>query len=165
MESLTATEIHSDLTQAISDFATYGLKLSSRWASEQLVGIDFEKFKLEDSHNFTPPRNQSNNNNNNNHHNESFNSNASPPNAPAPMGVFVRDQETNERQPVAPQLSAEISYAKTLLDLGEFDRAAHILSTDGAPKEGLGGLGIFIRGYALFLGGEKRKEEEMVELA
>lgn len=53
----------------------------------------------------------------------------------------------------------------SLLDLGEYDRAAHILSTDSAPKELLGGLGLFVRAYSLFLAGEKKKEEEMVELA
>ena len=165
MDNLTATVVHTELTAAVKDLTQYGLKLSSRWAAEQLVGIDFEKLKMEESHDFTPPRNQrSNNNNKPNHPDNSFNSSQSN-SCPPPVGLFVKDPVSGEYLDVDPQISAEISYAKSLLDLGEFDRASHILSVDGSPKEGLGGLGVFIRAYALYLGGEKRKEEEMVELA
>jgi len=96
-------------------------------------------------------------------------------------------------------------YAKTLLDLGEYHRAASVLSAppstatattsassaavahmksgsvvaaiaagsgQGAggdvivhpPRDNLSHFGIYIRAYALYMAGERRKEEEMVEL-
>jgi len=55
-------------------------------------------------------------------------------------------------------------YAKSLLDLGEYERAAHCLSEREGDWDGLSCYGVFIRAYALYLAGERRKEEEIVEL-
>ena len=67
-------------------------------------------------------------------------------------------------------------HAQVLLDAGEFERAAAVLSGDrmnevnggrshhGSPVKGLGSKGIFIRGYAMYLAGERKKEEELLEI-
>ena len=79
-------------------------------------------------------------------------------------------------------------YAKSLLDLGEYEHAASILSMKpntnthkkqtshgiidskssqyySKPLPNLTSYGIFIRGYALYLAGEQRKEEEFIEVS
>ncbi|KAL8140764.1 hypothetical protein V2J09_006785 [Rumex salicifolius] len=48
--------------------------------------------------------------------------------------------------------------AKSYFDCKEYKRAAHVLREQASPKS------IFLRFYALFLAGEKRKDEEMIEL-
>ena len=62
-------------------------------------------------------------------------------------------------------------YAKTLLDLSEFLHAAAVLSepTDDVtlipgPASDLTPFGIYLRAYALYLAGERRKEEDHLEL-
>ncbi|GMH89536.1 hypothetical protein TL16_g11486, partial [Triparma laevis f. inornata] len=125
----------ASLTQAVLECSSYGLKLATKWAAEQLVGIDTSSISSSLLQETTPTKN----------------------NLSTENGGVGLVQETG--------LANQIVFAKSLLDLGEYDRAAHILSTDGAPKELLGGLGLFVRAYSLFLAGEKKKEEEMVELA
>ncbi len=62
-------------------------------------------------------------------------------------------------------------YAKSLMDLGEYLHAAAILSesTDDVllipgPAADLSAFGIYLRAYALYMAGERRKEEEHLEL-
>ena len=77
-------------------------------------------------------------------------------------------------------------YAKSLLDLGEYLHAAHVLSTmtmtntsgtSGShhqdhmdilhiqgPASDLSSYGIYLRAYALYMAGERRKEEDHLEL-
>jgi hypothetical protein len=69
------------------------------------------------------------------------------------------------------QLTEQDWYAKSLMDLGEYLHAASVLSeatTDvtrmTAPQERLSSFGIYLRAYALYLAGERRKEEEHLEL-
>lgn len=59
-----------------------------------------------------------------------------------------------------------LSYAKTLLDLGEFAHAAAVLSQPHAtvermppPLPDLSAVALGMRAYALYMAGEKRKEE------
>jgi len=55
--------------------------------------------------------------------------------------------------------------AKTFFDLEEFDRCAHVLGPDGTiPKSG-NAKEIFLWAYSLYMVGEKRKEEEICEVA
>lgn len=51
--------------------------------------------------------------------------------------------------------------AKSYFDLGEFQRAVFVLD---AQKKELDALELFLRSYALFLAGEKSKEQETLEL-
>eukprot|EP01112_Ceratiomyxa_fruticulosa_P015789 TRINITY_DN4698_c0_g1_i2.p1 TRINITY_DN4698_c0_g1~~TRINITY_DN4698_c0_g1_i2.p1 ORF type:complete len:580 (+),score=95.14 TRINITY_DN4698_c0_g1_i2:51-1742(+) len=54
---------------------------------------------------------------------------------------------------------SELKYtlAKSYFDLKEYRRAAHVLIASNKPKN------VFLRNYALYLAGEKRKEEEVAE--
>nr|XP_028953587.1 LOW QUALITY PROTEIN: anaphase-promoting complex subunit 8-like [Malus domestica] len=49
--------------------------------------------------------------------------------------------------------------AKSYFDCREYRRAAHVLRDQNGKKRS-----VFLRSYALYLAGEKRKEEEMIEL-
>lgn len=132
-----------NLRNATSILSQRGLKLASRWAAEQLNGLA-----------------------------------PSPsPDQPSPsMGMLHGAGNDLEL------------YAKSIFDLGEFHRAAAILSlnpTEGEvfkpsgkrrvetkggdltilpPRNSLTSFGIYLRAYALFMAGEKRKEEEVLEL-
>lgn len=64
-----------------------------------------------------------------------------------------------------------VLYAKSLVELGEHMHAASVLSrpnslvtTMAGPLPQLSSYGIFLRAYSLFLAGERRKEEDYVEL-
>ena len=75
----------------------------------------------------------------------------------------------------APLLSQEtdpsVLYAKSLMELGEYMHAAAALSlpntivtTMSPPLPNLSSYGIFLRAYALYMAGERRKEEDYIEL-
>jgi hypothetical protein len=62
-------------------------------------------------------------------------------------------------------------YAKSLMELGEYAHAAAVLSksnqdvtTMTPPLPDLSPFGIYVRAYAMYLAGERRKEEEFVEM-
>ncbi|CAM9791084.1 unnamed protein product [Chrysoparadoxa australica] len=61
----------------------------------------------------------------------------------------------------------ELLFAKALLDVREYQRAAQVLGSDKgmASLEGLSRKAVFIRHYSLYLAGEKRKEEEIIALS
>jgi len=63
-----------------------------------------------------------------------------------------------------PLISAKITLSRSLLDLGEYTRLSSILSSPfGGPMEGLDDLGLWLWGYGAYMGGEKRKEEQIGE--
>lgn len=72
----------------------------------------------------------------------------------------------------APQPATDVElYAKSLMELGEYAHAAAVLSksnqdvtTMTPPLSGLSSFGIYLRAYAMYLAGERRKEEEFVEM-
>jgi anaphase-promoting complex subunit 8 len=134
------TFIRSELMRAASILSHRGLKLAAKWAAEQALGIPSGR----------------------------------------PGSLTDREQETQQQQPSSSspfwrtewtQLSEKDWYAKTLLDLGENFHAASVLSqptTDvthiKGPLPNLGTFGTYLRAYALYLAGERRKEEEYLEL-
>lgn len=71
-----------------------------------------------------------------------------------------------------PQAATDVElYAKSLMELGEYAHAAAVLSksnqdvtTMTAPLPDLSSFGIYLRAYAMYLAGERRKEEEFVEM-
>ena len=85
-------------------------------------------------------------------------------------------EEPSQQQGEVRMYEIEELHAQVLLDAGEFERAAAVLSGDGmnevnggrsyhgSPVKGLGSRGIFIRGYAMYLAGERKKEEELLEI-
>lgn len=69
------------------------------------------------------------------------------------------------------QLTEQDWYAKSLLELGEYLHAAAALSeptTDATrmmpPVESISSFGIYLRAYCLYMAGERRKEEEFLQL-
>lgn len=118
-----ADTIRSELRHAIAILSHRCLKLSARWASEQLIGL--------------PP------------------------------------SSSNVENPLpTPQTATDVElYAKSLLELGEYAHAAAVLSKSNQdvtamtpPVSDLSSFGVYLRAYAMYLAGERRKEEEMVEL-
>jgi hypothetical protein len=65
-----------------------------------------------------------------------------------------------------------VLYAKTLMELGEYAHAAATLSQPSLskttesmppPLEDLSAVGVYVRTYALYMAGERRKEEDSME--
>jgi hypothetical protein len=76
-------------------------------------------------------------------------------------GAMLNQQETDPT----------VLYAKSLMELGEYMHAAAVLSlpniivtTMSPPLPQLSAFGIFLRAYALYMAGERRKEEDYIEL-
>ncbi|GMI28996.1 hypothetical protein TeGR_g6029, partial [Tetraparma gracilis] len=61
--------------------------------------------------------------------------------------------------------AAAVTFARTLLSLSEYERCHSVLSSSSSPLASLPPAGRFLRWYSRFLAGEKRKEEEIVELS
>ncbi|KAE9617106.1 putative acetyltransferase A, auxiliary subunit [Lupinus albus] len=136
----------SELRIAVRQLSDRCLYSASKWAAEQLVGIEQDPAK------FTPT-------------NTRFQRGSS---------CIRRKYRTHD---VAATPIAGVSYvatpvmeedevvdgdfyllAKSYFDCREYKRAAHVLRSQTGRKS------VFLRCYALYLAGEKRKEEEMIEL-
>jgi anaphase-promoting complex subunit 8 len=143
-------EARSNLRNATQILSKYGLKLASRWAAEQLNSL-------------APPKQGSSA------------ANVSPS---ALHSEFLKSGNDLEY------------YAKSVMDVGDYHRAAFILSANpddlnGAsisvtgkkrigtssgdlvihpPRDSLTSYGLYLRAYSLYMAGERRKEEEVLEL-
>ncbi|MED6185362.1 anaphase-promoting complex component apc8 [Stylosanthes scabra] len=136
----------SELRVAIRQLSDRCLYTASKWAAEQLVGIEQDLAK------FTPS-------------NTRFQRGSS---------SIRRKYRTHD---ITTTPIAGVSYvatpvmeedelvdgdfyllAKSYFDCREYKRAAHVLGDQTGRKS------VFLRCYALYLAGEKRKEEEMIEL-
>lgn len=143
-------EARSNLRNATQILSKYGLKLASRWVAEQLNSL-------------APPKQGSSA------------ANVSPP---ALHSEFLKSGNDLEY------------YAKSVMDVGDYHRAAFILSANpddlnGAgisatgkkrigtssgdlvihpPRDSLTSYGLYLRAYSLYMAGERRKEEEVLEL-
>ncbi len=139
----------SQLRRASRECSRRGLKLASRWASEQLMGL------------------------------------ASPSSSAAATTTTDENYSLLSEERCQPN-DVEL-YAISLFDLGEYSRAAHVLSSsstttttsrnessssfsDGSlgqitpPRDDLTSLGVYLRAFSLYLDGERRKEEQVTEL-
>ena len=166
-------QARSQLRRASRECSRRGLKLASRWASEQLMGLALPSHRQQKVMYNTSSAADYNNNN----------------------GEMLVDHLLPEEccQPNDMEL-----YAMSLFDLGEYSRAAHVLSApasssstphgmpaaaaashdnntsaspDGGslgqinpPHHNLTPLGIYLRSFSLYLEGERRKEEQVTEL-
>jgi anaphase-promoting complex subunit 8 len=175
--------VKTELLKATAILSHRCLKLASKWAAEQVSGIPVGDANpvINGSGGDGGDSNGNNNNNNNdiNGVDLSFNTN----------DCSIEQQEEDPSMSMIHELSdmnAEDWYAKSLFELGEFLHAASILSSSspsnnsnnnnnnnnnnkditqmGPPKEGLSAYGFYLRAYALFMAGERRKEEEYNEL-
>jgi anaphase-promoting complex subunit 8 len=134
--------IRSELHTATIVLSQRCLKLAAKWASEQLLGLPT-----------SPWSSRSNNKSNDGQQKLEVTLDQSL--------IAVVLQETDP----------SVLYAKSLMELGEYMHAAATLSlpnpivtTMAAQLPHLSSYGIFLRAYALFMAGERRKEEDYIEL-
>nr|XP_024928548.2 anaphase-promoting complex subunit 8-like [Ziziphus jujuba var. spinosa] len=136
----------NELRTAIRQLSDRCLYAASKWAAEQLVGIEQDPAK------FTPANTRfqrgSSSIRRRFHTHESTLTPAS--------GVLHVSTPVMEEDEI---VDGDIYLlAKTYFDCREYRRAAHVL------QDQIGKKSVFLRCYALYLAGEKRKEEEMIEL-
>ncbi|XP_058084828.1 anaphase-promoting complex subunit 8 [Magnolia sinica] len=159
MASSTSTResYRSELRTAIRQLGDRCLYSASKWAAEQLVGIEQDPAKVTNSHHHhhqTRLHRSSGRTTSSTRHRRFRPADiASTPLAGVSyIGTPVLEEEQDD---------VEIDYfllAKSYFDCREYRRAAHVL------RDQIGKKAIFLRCYALYLAGEKRKEEEMIEL-
>ncbi|KAL7537863.1 hypothetical protein ACHAXR_009397 [Thalassiosira sp. AJA248-18] len=145
-------QARTQLRRASRECSRRGLKLASRWASEQLMGL-----ALPPPGNISQPHQQAQ--------------------------IYAMEDDVLLAEECCRPNDMEL-YAISLFDLGEYSRAAHVLSTpasstnsaaasptsDGSlgqinpPHANLTPLGIYLRAFSLYLEGERRKEEQVTEL-
>ena len=134
--------IRSQLRMAVAVLSHRCLKLSAKWASEQLVG-------LTDSNSGATTRKES-----------FWNSSSSTGNLTS--NEWIKDMaDLHDRE----------LFSKSLFELGEYLHAAAVLSEPNddvtkmsQPIPDLTSFGIYLRSYALYMAGERRKEQDHLEL-
>lgn len=137
----------NELRLAIRQLSNRGLYSASKWAAEQLLGIEQDPAK------FTPSHTR-------------FQRGSS-----SIRRRFRTDDATSTPSPGISYVSTPVPeedddavdsdfylLAKSYFDCKEYKRAAHVL------RDQTGRKAVFLRCYALYLAGEKRKEEEIIEL-
>ncbi|XP_021733705.1 anaphase-promoting complex subunit 8-like [Chenopodium quinoa] len=137
----------NELRIAIRQLTNRGLYSPSRWAAEQLLGIEQDPAKFTPSHTRFQRGSSSIRRRFKTH---------DPTSTPSPSVSFVSTPMPEEDDDVVD--SDFYLLAKSYFDCKEFRRAAHVLRDQAGRKA------VFLRCYALYLAGEKRKEEEIIEL-
>ncbi|OAY30947.1 anaphase-promoting complex subunit 8 isoform X1 [Manihot esculenta] len=136
----------NELRTAIRQLSDRCLYSASKWAAEQLVGIDQDPAK------FTPSNTRFQRGSSSIRRRFRTNDITSTP----PAGVSYVSTPVMEEDEVVD--NDFYLLAKSYFDCREYRRAAHVLRDQTGKKA------TFLRCYALYLAGEKRKEEEMIEL-
>uniref|UniRef100_A0A2P2J6M2 Cdc23 domain-containing protein n=1 Tax=Rhizophora mucronata TaxID=61149 RepID=A0A2P2J6M2_RHIMU len=136
----------NELRTAIRQLSDRCLYSAAKWAGEQLVGIEQDPAK------YTPSNTRFQRGSSSIRRRFRTNDINSTPTA----GVsYVSTPVMEEDEAVD---SDFYLLAKSYFDCREYRRAAHVL------RDQIGKKSVFLRCYALYLAGEKRKEEEMIEL-
>lgn len=128
------SQVCADLQASAQILSERNLKLAAKWAVEQWMGLPPEA--VEDGHKLS---------------------------ASIDEHLVMREK------------SPAVYYAKTLMELGDYAHAAATLSQPPAakaattetmppPLEDLSPFGVYLRAYALYMAGERRKEEDYLEL-
>ena len=140
--AVVCAELHK-ASQILSD---RGLKLAAKWAVEQWMGLPAEVLEHHQS------RDPASNNNNDD---------------------LVLSRTLEQQDSLWKENSPAVHYAKALFDLGDYAHAAATLSQPSlskAPVESmppplpnLSPYGVYLRSYALYMAGERRKEEDHLE--
>ena len=143
--------IRSELHAATIVLSQRCLKLAAKWASEQLLGLPWSPSQQQQQQQQRQQQQTQ----------EKFEPTATPMTADNQAQMSMLLQETDPY----------VLYAKSLMELGEYMHAAAVLSLPNTivtsmapPLPQLSSYGIFLRAYALFLAGERRKEEDYIEL-
>lgn len=144
---MTSKEIcRNELRTAIRQLSDRCLYSASKWAAEQLVGIEQDPAK------FTPSNTRFQRGSSSIRRRFHSNEGSSTPIA----GMSYVSTPVMEEDEV---VDGDVYLlAKSYFDCREYKRAAHVLREQNGKKS------VFLRLYALYLAGEKRKEEEVVEL-
>ena len=128
-------QIRSELRMATTILSHRGLKLAAKWTSEQLVGLVRTDGTMDSS--------------------------TAGGEIATMKGLHAEMSQLQDRD----------WYAKSLLELGEYLHAASVLSQPNddvtcmtPPLEDASNYGIYLRAYALYLAGERRKEQDYLEL-
>ncbi|KAG5177193.1 hypothetical protein JKP88DRAFT_350801 [Tribonema minus] len=116
-----------ELRLAVRDLSARGLKLASKWAAEQLLGL--------------------------------------PPGPASAHSSLYPRVEFTEGDGMDSMWHDQLLFARTLLDTGEYQRAAAVFGSDAQAVAELPAHAQFVRHYALYLAGEKRKAEEKAKLS
>ncbi|KAK4486088.1 hypothetical protein RD792_008756 [Penstemon davidsonii] len=143
----------TELRYAVRHLSDRGLYSASRWAAEQLMGIEQDPSKHTPSH----TRFQRGSSSIRRRFRTADSSTSGTPSAgvsyvttPSMIGVEDYDYDPIDND--------FYLLGKSYFDCREYRRAAHVLRDQTGKKA------VFLRCYALYLAGEKRKEEEMIEL-
>ncbi|GAB4845596.1 anaphase-promoting complex component apc8 [Ancistrocladus abbreviatus] len=137
----------SELRAAILQLSDRCLYSASKWAAEQLVGIEQDPAKFTPSHTRFQRGSSS--------IRRRFRTNEVT-STPTTSISYVSTPVPEDDEDVGD--SDCYLLAKSYFDCKEYRRAAHVLRDQSGRKA------VFLRCYALYLAGEKRKEEEMIEL-
>jgi hypothetical protein len=162
--------VKSELLQASAILSHRGLKLASKWAAEQMVGIPVGRpaSLQQEEQLVTSPDEEVD---------------AQPVLSPTTQSPRIQTVLQEEFL----NMTEQDWYAKSLVELGEYLHAAAVLSQDvgggvgdggdggdtnnvteitqmGPPLSNLSSYGIYLRAYALYMAGERRKEEEYAGL-
>ncbi|KAL3740510.1 hypothetical protein ACJRO7_021742 [Eucalyptus globulus] len=136
----------NELRIAVRQLSDRCLYSASKWVAEQLVGIELDPVK------FTPSNTRFQRGSSSIRRRFSTNENTSTPIA----GVSYVSTPVMEEDDIVD--GDFYLLAKSYFDCHEYRRAAHVLRDQSGKKA------IFLRCYALYLAGEKRKDEENLEL-
>jgi len=144
-----AAEVCSDLQKASKILSERNLKLSAKWAVEQWMGLPPEVVMTTGT-------------------------GSSSGGAKGGKGGGFVPSTIPDDLLFHDENNPAVYYAKTLMELGEYAHAAATLSEPSlskakvecmpAPLSDLSPFGFYLRAYALFMAGERRKEEDYLEL-
>ncbi|KAK3440681.1 anaphase-promoting complex subunit 8 isoform X1 [Eucalyptus grandis] len=136
----------NELRVAVRQLSDRCLYSASKWAAEQLVGIELDPVK------FTPSNTRFQRGSSSIHRRFRNNEITSTPIA----GVSYVSTPVMEEDDIVD--GDFYLLAKSYFDCREYRRAAHVLRDQSGKKA------VFLQCYALYLAGEKRKDEENIEL-
>ncbi|CAO2818278.1 unnamed protein product [Amaranthus hypochondriacus] len=136
----------NELRIAIRQLSNRGLYSASKWAAEQLLGIEQDPSKFTPSHTRFQTASSSIHRRFRTHELTS---------TPSPGVSYASTPVPDDDDDVVD--SDFYLLAKSYFDCKEYKRAAHVLRDQSGRKA------VFLRCYASYMAGEKRKEEEIIE--
>lgn len=149
----TKENCRNELRTAIRHLSDRCLYSASKWAAEQLVGIEQDPAKFTPSHTRFQRESSS--------ILRRFRTNEMVTSTPTAGVSYASTPPVPEEEGDHDGAAVDSDFylmAKAYFDCREYRRAAHVLRDQTGKKA------VFLRCYALYLAGEKRKEEETIEL-
>ena len=177
----------NDLQKSCQILTERCLKLSAKWAAEQWMGLPSDILSSHAATSSVGATNTPNTNNNNINNNSITPGNDPLSSSSLEKRNTTIPEELEWNYYASNRNNPGLYYARTLLEMGEYSHAAAVLSQSSVsgsntttkkgssssscgggtleysmppPMPNLSSLGIYIRAYALYLAGERHKEEE-----